>query len=386
MDTVRIGVIGIGNMGSGHCGYLHPGRIANAELTAVCDIHPDRIRWARETLGESVRTFDNADDLMASGSVDAVIVATPHYFHPPLAIQAMNSGLHVLIEKPAGVYTKQVGEMNAVAEQSDRVFGLMFNQRTIGAHQKLKDLIASGDVGEIQRTNYIITTWFRSQSYYDSGGWRATWAGEGGGVLMNQCPHNLDLWQWICGMPTRCRAFVGFGKYHDIEVDDEVTAYVEYENGATGVFITTTGEAPGSNRLEIAGDRGKVVMEGGNITFWRTRESVSTFCKTYKGGFGSPEVWKCEIPTGRGGEAHRGITQNWVDAIRTGSPLLAPGVEGIKGVELANAMLLSAWTDSWVDIPVDADLFYAKLQEQIKNSTSTKNVDASTVLDVSETY
>ena len=262
----------------------------------------------------------------------------------------------------------------------------MFNQRTIGAHQKLKDLVASGDLGEIQRTNYIITTWFRSQSYYDSGGWRATWEGEGGGVLMNQCPHNLDLWQWICGMPIRCRAFVGFGKYHDIEVDDEVTAYVEYENGATGVFITTTGEAPGTNRLEITGDRGKVVMEGGNITFWRTRESVSKFCKEYKGGFGSPESWKCDIPTGSSGEAHRGITQNWVDAIRTGSPLLAPGVEGIKGVELANAMLLSAWTDNWVDIPVDSDLFYEKLQEKIKHSNTTKETDASTVLDVSETY
>jgi predicted dehydrogenase len=386
MHKVRIGIIGIGNMGSSHSHYLLPGEVPNAELTAVCDINPERIKWARENMGENIRTFDNADDLMASGAVDAVIVATPHYFHPPLAIQAMNSGLHVLIEKPAGVYTRQVKEMNAVAEKSDRIFGLMFNQRTIGAHQKLKDLVASGDLGEIQRTNYIITTWFRSQSYYDSGGWRATWAGEGGGVLMNQCPHNLDLWQWICGLPTRCRAFVGFGKYHNIEVDDEVTAYVEYENGATGVFITTTGEAPGTNRLEIVGDQGKVVMEGGNITFWRTRESVSKFCEEYKGGFGSPEVWKCDIPSSKGGEAHRGITKNWVNAIRTGSPLLAPGTEGIKGVELANAMLLSAWTDSWINIPVDEELFHEKLQEKIQNSTSNKDTSETKALDVAGSH
>ena len=386
MSKVRIGVIGIGNMGSSHATYLNADEIPGAELTAVCDLKPDRIKWARENLGENVRTFDNADDLLASGAVDAVMIATPHYEHPVWAIKAMNSGLHALIEKPAGVYTKQVKEMNEVAEKSDRVFGLMFNQRTLSPHQKLRDLVESGELGKIQRTNYIITTWFRSQSYYDSGGWRATWAGEGGGVLMNQCPHNLDLWQWICGLPTRVRAFIGFGKYHNIEVDDEVTAYVEYENGATGVFITTTGEAPGTNRFEIVGDNGKVVMEGGNITFWRSRESVSKFCKEYKGGFGSPEVWKCDIPSGRGGEAHRGITKNWVSAIQNGTPLLAPGTDGINGVQLANAMLLSAWTDNWVDIPVDDELFHEKLQEKVKNSTSAKDANADTTLDVAGTH
>jgi len=386
MNTVRIGIIGVGNMGSSHSTYLSKGEVSNAELTAVCDLNPDRIKWARETLGENVRTFDNADDMMASGAIDAVIVATPHYDHPTFAIKAFEKGLHVLIEKPAGVYTKQVREMNEAAEKSDQIFGLMFNQRTLSQHQKLKELVASGDLGEIQRTNYIITTWFRSQSYYDSGGWRATWAGEGGGVLLNQCPHNLDLWQWICGMPNRVRAFISFGKYHDIEVDDDVTAYVEYDNSATGLFITTTGEAPGTNRLEISGDRGKVVMENSQITFWRTRESVRKFSKEYKGGFGSPEVWKCEIPTGRGGESHRGITRNWCDAIQKGTPLLAPGTEGIRGVELSNAMLLSAWTDGWVDIPVDEDLYHQKLQEKIDTSSSEKDASAQKVLNVSGTH
>ena len=243
----------------------------------------------------------------------------------------------------------------------------------------------SGELGEIVRTNYTITDWFRAQSYYDGGGWRATWAGEGGGVLVNQCPHNLDLWQWICGMPKRVRAFVGMGKYHDIEVDDDVTAYVEYENGATGVFITTTGEAPGTNRLEISGDRGKLLLEDGNITFWRTVVPVSRFRREWKGGFGSPEVWKCAIPAPASGQEHRGITRNWVEAIRHGTPLLAKGEEGINGVELANAMLLSSWTDNWVSIPVDEDLFYRMLQEKIESSTVSKE-DRDTLMEVKGTF
>ena len=259
--------------------------------------------------------------------------------------------------------------MNAVSEKSACVLGIMFNQRTPGHHQKMRDLVQSGEIGEVQRTNYIITTWFRTQAYYDSGAWRATWSGEGGGVLLNQCPHNLDLWQWICGMPSRVRAFVEFGRFHDTEVDDSVTAHVEYDNGATGLFVTTTGESPGTNRLEVVGDRGKIVMEGDRITFWRPRQSVSAFCKN-PGEAKRLEVWKCEIPASGGGESHRGVTRDWISTIRSGSPLLAPGTEGINSLEISNAMLLSAWTDDWVSIPIDDDLYYEKLQERVNASDS----------------
>ncbi|MEE2993807.1 MAG: Gfo/Idh/MocA family oxidoreductase [Gemmatimonadota bacterium] len=386
MDIVRIGVIGVGNMGGNHVGYLANGDIPGAKLTALCDTNAEQLARMKALSGENVATFEEADALMQSDQIDAVIVATPHYDHPPLAIKALERGLHVMIEKPAGVYTRQVREMNEAAEKSDRVFGLMFNQRTLGQHQKLKELVGSGELGELRRTNYIITSWFRAQSYYDSGGWRATWAGEGGGVLANQCPHNLDLWQWICGMPVRMRAFCAFGKYHTIEVEDDVTAYVEYENGATGVFITTTGEAPGTNRMEITGDNGKVVMEEGKITFWRNRTPAHIFNREWKGGFGSPETWKCEIPFKSGGEEHRGITQNWVQAILNGTPLLAPAVEGINGVQLSNAMLLSTWLDDWVDIPVDEDLYYEKLQERINQSTVNKDPSENRTLDVDGTF
>lgn len=385
MDKVRIGIVGLGGMGSGHAGYLRGGQVSQAELTAVCDVSPARLDYAKNNWGDSVARFDNHVELLESGLVDGVLIATPHYFHPPVAIDAFKRGLHVLSEKPPGVYTKQVREMNEAADASGLVFGVMFNQRTGGHNQKLAELMASGELGELKRSIYIINNWFRAQSYYDSGGWRATWAGEGGGVLMNQCPHNLDLWQWICGMPNKVHAFISFGKYHDIEVDDDVTAYVEYPNGATGVFLTSTGECPGTNRLELHTDRGKVLLENGQITFWRTKVSVSQFCRTYKGGFGEPEVWKCEIPGGRHGGEHAEITRNWCNAILKGTPLLARGQEGLNTVQLNNAMLLSAWLGRSIDIPVDEDLYLATLNEKIANSQVKKDGEGKT-MDVSGTF
>jgi len=385
MDTVRIGIVGIGGMGSFHAQYLQKGEVPNAKLVAVCDVAPERLAWARENLGEGIQTFESAEALLGANVADAVLIATPHYFHPPIAVKAFDRGLHVLSEKPAGVHTRQVRLMNEAAARSGKAFGLMFNQRTLGIYQKLKELIAAGELGELKRSVWIMTSWYRAQSYYDSGGWRATWGGEGGGVLINQCPHNLDLWQWICGMPARVRAFVAFGKYHDIEVDDDATAYVEYPNGATGLFVTTTGEAPGTNRLEVTGDNGKIVLEHNSLTFWRTREPVSHHIKSFKGGFGEPECWKCEIPFRSGGGGHQAVTKAWVDAILKGTPLIAPGEEGIKSLQISNAILLSAWTDAWVDLPVDEGLFHQKLLEKVRTSTFQKAGQGKT-MDVDGTF
>ena len=386
MGPVRIGVIGIGGMGGLHAQCIAKGEVAGAELTAVCDIEPERLTWAGRELGQDVRCFESSDAFFAAEDVvDAVVIATPHYDHPPLAIEALGRGLHVLTEKPAGVYTRQVREMNAAAAASDRVFGIMYNQRTLKSHQQMRDLVRSGQIGEIKRVIYIITSWYRPQSYFDSGGWRATWAGEGGGVLLNQCPHQLDLWQWICGMPSRLRAYCGFGKYHDIEVEDDVTCYVEYPNGATGVFLAGTGECPGTSRLEIAGDNGKVVLEDGKITFWRLTVPEREFNATWTAGFGSPDVWKCEVPGGPGPQ-HVGILRGWVRAIREGVELLAPGEEGINGLMLSNAMLLSSWTDSMIDLPVDEDLFCELLQKRIATSRYNKPRAADGTMDVTGTF
>ncbi|SFE84901.1 Predicted dehydrogenase [Paenibacillus algorifonticola] len=386
MDKVRIGILGLGNMGTGHARYLIEGRVEGAVLAAVSDVRSERLELAAQEWGTELKLYSTAEELFYSGEVDGVLICTPHYDHPQQAAAALKAGLHVLIEKPAGVYTKQVREMNEAAARSNKVFGIMYNQRTNPLYAKLRDLITSGELGEVRRTNWIITNWYRSQSYYDSGGWRATWAGEGGGVLLNQDPHQLDLWQWTTGMmPKRVRAFCSFGKHRNIEVENDVTAYVEYENGATGVFVTSTFESPGTNRFEISGERGKIVIENDKMTFWRLRVSETEFNATFKGGFGQPECWKFEIPVSDGGN-HMGITQDWVNAILHGTPLLAPGEEGIRGLELSNAMLLSTWTDGWVDLPINEDLFYEKLQEKILSSDKHKDANSYETLDVKGTH
>ncbi|WFA20495.1 Gfo/Idh/MocA family oxidoreductase [Paenibacillus mucilaginosus] len=388
MDSVRIGIVGLGNMGRGHAGYLLQGEVKGAELTAAADLDPQRLEWAKAQYGDRVQLFSGLDDFFASKSFDAVLICTPHYDHPPIAVRAFEHGYHVLVEKPAGVYTKQVREMNEAAARSGKAFGIMYNQRTNPLYRKLRDLVTSGELGEVRRTNWIITTWYRSQSYYDSGGWRATWAGEGGGVLLNQDPHQLDLWQWTVDMmPKRVRAFCHFGKYRSIEVEDDVTAYVEYENGATGLFVTTTGEAPGTNRYEVTGDRGKIVIEDGRLTFWRLTIPEPEFNRNFRGGFGQPECWKCEVPVESSeGTQHKGITQNFTDHILHGTPLLAPGEEGIRGLTLSNAMYLSSWTDGWVDLPIDEELFHAKLQEKIASSTYKKVTREIKDMDVGGTH
>jgi len=375
-------------MGLAHGKYLSGSEIAGAELAAVCDENAESLARAAGKFGPDVRTFDGVDAMFQSGCIDAVLIATPHYYHPPLGIKAFDSGLHVLSEKPAGVYTGHVRELNAAADKSGRIFGMMFQQRTEGIHQKLKDLLAGGELGDMKRNNWIVTHWYRPQSYYDAGGWRASWAGEGGGVLLNQCPHQLDMWQWFCGMPKRIRAFCSFGKYHNIEVEDDVTAYAEYENGATGTFITSTGEAPGTNRFEIAGDRGKIVMEDDTLTFWRNRTGERQFNEEYTGGFGQPEVWKCDIPTGDEGGAHSEVIAKWIQAILKDDPslLVMDGREGICSLELANAMLLSTWTDAWVDLPIDDEKYHQMLQERIDTSTYVKDTSASKIMDVEDSF
>lgn len=375
MNIVRVGIIGIGNMGTGHAQNLYQNEVVGAQLTAVCDGRPERLQWVKENM-PGVSVYADVDGLLTSGLIDAVIIASPHYSHPEQAIRSFELGLHVLIEKPAGVYTKEVRKMNDAAKLSGKVFGIVYNQRTNPLYQKLRQLVESGELGEIRRTNWIITSWYRSQSYYNSGGWRATWVGEGGGVLINQCPHQLDLWQWTTELvPKRMRAFCNFGKYRNIEVEDEVTAYVEYENGATGVFITSIAEPGGTNRYEIVGDRAKVIIENDQLSLWRLLTSEPEFNAAYEGGFGEPEIWKCEIPIQGVETGHKGIVQNWINGIVKGTPLLAPGEEGIHGLTLSNAMLLSTWTDNWAELPLDEELFYTMLQDRIANSEVTKHAE-----------
>ena len=382
MNEVRIGIVGVGGMGSGHANNILTGRIKRVRLAAVCDLVPSKM----DRYGDDVAKFADSRELIRSGKVDAVIVATPHYFHTTVGIDALENGLHLLTEKPISVHKADCQRLIAAHKDPKVLFAAMFNQRTDPHYIKVRELIQRGELGEFRRVNWIITNWFRTQAYYNSGGWRATWKGEGGGVLLNQCPHQLDLLQWLCGMPSKMRAFCNIGKYHDIEVEDEVTAYFEYPNGATGVFVTTTGEAPGTNRLEIAGTKGKVVIEDGAVRFTRNIVDSDEFLRTCQKGFDQPETWNVSIPTNGGGGQHVAILQNFVDAILDGVPLIAPAEEGIRSVELANSMLYSSLTNQTVDLPLDAAAFEKRLQQLISESTFVKSAATGAQFDLSGTF
>ena len=385
MSKVRMGIIGLGNMGSSHVKSILEGLIPNMELSAVSDRLESRRAWVSSILPEGVPVYNDGIELIKSGKCDALLIATPHYDHPVLAIEAFKAGLHVLVEKPAGVYTKQVVEMNKVAAESGKVFAMMFNQRTNSYFKKMHELVQGGSLGAIKRVSWIITNWYRPQMYYDSGDWRATWDGEGGGVLLNQCPHNLDLLQWICGMPNSVRAFCHNGKWHDIEVEDDVTAYLEYPNGATGTFITSTADAPGTNRFEVTLEWGKLVNEDNtNLTLYKLNVNEREFCKTATCAFSKPDVTVEKILTDGSNEQHNGILKNFTNSILNKTPLIAEGPEGINGLTLSNAMHLSSWLETTIKLPFDEDLFLSELNKRRK--LSSKKQVANIVSDTKGSY
>ena len=383
---IRLGIIGIGNMGSGHAKKVAYGECPDFVLTAVADINPERLNWVRENLGEDIACFNSAEAMIDSSLIDACIVAVPHYDHPKYAIYCMRRGIHVMVEKPAGVYTQQVLEMNAEADKYPNVvFGMMFNQRTNHIYRKMKELVESGKYGQIRRTNWLITNWYRPQAYYDSGAWRATWLGEGGGVLLNQCPHQLDLWQWICGMPTKVHAHLHYGKWHDIEVEDDVTAYVEYENGATGVFITTTGDACGTNRFEIQLDGAKLIAENNCLEITEFEIHEPEFSRINTSPFGAPKTTCFTADTDGQNPQHVGVLNAWGGAILRGEPMIADGREGLYGLTISNAMHLSSWLGETVSLPFDAQLYYTELMKRVETSRAKSNVQE-VVADTENTY
>jgi len=366
-SELRLGLVGFGNMGRVHAASIVSGKVPRCRLAAISDVNS-----AAKEAYPDVAYFASSSELIKSGEVDAVLIATPHYSHTTIGIEALEAGLHVLVEKPISVHKADAERLIAAHRSKKQIFAAMFNQRTDGYYIKLRELILSGELGELRRVNWIITNWFRTASYYASGGWRATWAGEGGGVLLNQCPHQLDLWQWLFGMPSKIRAYCQIGRYHDIEVEDDVTAYMEYRNGMTGVFITSTGEAPGTNRLEVTGERGRVVIEQDRFEFVRNEVPMSEFSNTTKSGFATPPRWNIEIPVSGHGGQHIEILQNFTAAVLDRAPLIAPAAEGIHSVELANAMLLSSFTDKTVELPISSATYERFLKKKIATSTYRK--------------
>ena len=368
MKTVKVAVIGIGNMGSAHASCIVKNEIKDMSLTAVCDISHKKL----ETFSEKyphIKCYESYEKLFEDKVCDSVIIAVPHPLHAQIAISAFKHGLNVMLEKPADITVSKVIKLNAEAQKSGKVFGIMFNQRTNPLYQKAREIVKSGSLGELKRTVWIITNWFRTQSYYDSGDWRATWSGEGGGVLLNQAPHNLDLWQWICGMPESVTAFCDVAKYHNIEVEDDATIFTRYKNGATGVFMTSTGECPGTNRLEISGDLGKIVLENGVLKWFKLKIPISTVIEESSEDFAKIDYDYEEIKQESPETAHKGILQNFTNAILFSEKLISPGTDGINELTLSNAAYLSQWQGNReIALPFDSELFDNLLAEKIKQS------------------
>ena len=368
MNEVRLAIVGFGNMGSAHAACVHSGKIQGLRLAAVCDISEVRRTLCREKYPD-VPVFSDAREMFASGLVDAALVAVPHRLHAEIGIQAIQAGLHLLSEKPLDARLSRARQLVDAANASDRVFAIMFNQRTNPLFRRAREIVRSGELGHLKRSIWIITNWYRSQRYYDSGAWRATWAGEGGGVLLNQAPHNLDLWQWICGMPESLVGFCDIAKYHDIEVEDDATIYARYANGAVGTFITTTGEYPGTNRLEIAGELGKIVIEEGTLKWWKLRESEKEI--RFSADSNSPAINMDyeEIRPSERETAHAGILQNFTNAILFGESLISPGADGLNQLELTNAAYLSSWLGNReIELPLDADRYDCELDARALRS------------------
>ncbi|WP_211316776.1 Gfo/Idh/MocA family protein [Oceanobacillus arenosus] len=377
MEKVRLGIIGLGAQGGNYTRFISEGKVKNIVIGGFCDTDPDKRKAYTEKYPD-IPFYDNYTDLLNSGNVDAIVTTVPHYLHPKIGIAALERNIHTLVEKPAGVYTKQVNELNAFAESKPELtFAVFFNQRTNPLYQKVKELIDDGEIGDIRRTNWIITAWWRPQGYYDQSEWRATWEGEGGGVLVNQAPHQLDLLQWIAGMPKKVYSVVKYGYQRDIAVEDDVTVVLDYGNGATGVFITATHDVLGTNRFEILGDKGKIIVDDSKkITIKRLHNPESEMSNTMSwadikkltGGGDMSQIYSEEVLEFKSvwGKQHIAILENFAGNILDGTELVAPGSDGIHGVALANAIHLSSWLGKEVELPIDEDVFLAELNKKIQ--------------------
>lgn len=379
-EQVRLGVVGLGNIAQQHIQNVVNGHVADCKVTAVCT-------RSGQSLAQqlNIAHFDNADSLIGSGVCDAVLVATPTYTHTDIGAAVLNAGLHLLMEKPLDLSLKHAEETLAL-QGGGQIFALMLNQRTDPLFLAMQEVIANGTIGEITRTHWTMTNWFRPEVYFQVSDWRATWQGEGGGLLLNQCIHNLDIFQWLCGMPSKVQAFCRFGHTHNIEVEDEATAYFEYANGASGVFIGSTGEAPGVNRFDIIGDNGSLSFDGETLWFTENKQSTSEFSRNTRDMFGMPETSRREIVVDRSVNQHALVLSNFVAAITQGAELIAPASEGLASLELANAMLLSSWERRSLTLPLNADEYQIALQKKLETSSLRKKADINVNIDMDASY
>lgn len=365
MEQVRLGIVGIGGIGAKHAALVYSGAVKDMVLGAVCSTQEKRKVWAEENIPGVPFYFDYTE-MLNSKKIDAVLIVTPHYMHPDMSIAAFQRGLHVLTEKPTGVYTKQIEQMNAAAQESGCVFSVMYNNRALGKYKKLKELLDEGMLGKISRRIWVDLDWYRTDAYYGSSPWRATYKGEGGGVLMNQASHTLDMWCWLFGLPSVVAAQCSFGRFHAIEVEDDVSALLQYADGSVGNYITGTGETPGTNRLEVYGQKGKLILENDKLTFYRLQMPEREFNRINTDIYAKPAYDVVEIPFAEEGDPYVAVLQNFTDCIIHNVQNIWDGTTGINGVMLANAMVQSTWENDRVALPLDAEHYYQLLQAHMQ--------------------
>ena len=360
---IKYGIIGINGMGANHANLLLNNKVINASLAAICDNN--------ETFSKNfpeIPFYNKTSDFFDKKIIDVAIISTPHRSHISLGKQALENNIDVIIEKPLAVTTRQCREFINCSKKFDAKFGIMLNQRTNPAFIKLKDMIIKGELGKIHRYQWTITNWFRTDYYYNISDWRTTWKGEGGGVLMNQSIHQLDLCQWLFGMPDSVYTDMRLARFHNIEVEDDVTSIMKYKDGSKGIFTTTTGEAPGVNRLEIASDFGLVIFENNRVTWKKINNSTTDFIKNSKTLFDMPDVEtiKFEFPIEEDQHIeHNRILQNFTNFLLGKEELHVPGDQGLNSVELINAMILSGLEEKEIKFPLDEKKYENKLNEMI---------------------
>lgn len=376
--TVRFGVIGTGNIGAQHIELLRSGAIADAVLVATASRQGKPVDAAIPHFRDHVRMF-------AEASLDAVLIATPTQSHVEIALAALEQGLHVLMEKPIAMSVGQAERLLAQVKP-DTQFAVMLNQRFHPVYRRIKSMLEADAIGELQRLNWIMTAWYRPDIYYRVSSWRGTWPGEGGGLLINQCIHNLDVLQWLVGLPRSVHARVDFGRFHDLDVEDAVTALLNFDNGASGVLVAASGEAPGVNRLELVGDRGSIVSEGNEIVLKTSSESVAEHCRTTRQMFGMPEFSTEVFADFPDVNQHAAVLENFVAAITGRQALLTSGTEGLGSLQLANAMLLSAWTEGTVQLPLDSTAYETLLAGRIAGSELRTPEEVEVEIDMDASY
>ncbi|HEX6044652.1 MAG TPA: DegT/DnrJ/EryC1/StrS family aminotransferase [Pyrinomonadaceae bacterium] len=362
---IRFGVIGLGTMGQEHARVIRANPLL--ALAAGTDAQPSTGRKVAADLG--AKWFDSAEDMVRSGEVDAVVIATPHWQHADIAVSALRAGLHVLCEKPLSVTVAQSDEVLQAAEQSRGMFVVVHQKRFEPAYLYVKQLLDSGELGQLYRASMIESAW-RSEAYYQSSPWRGTWRGEGGGVLLNQAPHILDRYAWLCGMPetvtARCDTTL-----HDIEVEDTASAILHHANGAHGYIHISTIEAPAISRMVLCCDRGRITVENGKVQVTKLRDSIRerTANDTQLMGALQSETRSINLPTD--GDVLGVFYDDFVAAVHGTGSLTCPGYEGRNAVELANAMLLSSARGTSVTLPLDRQQYSEFIEKKLAQELQT---------------